>query len=191
MTGHYSLDATERAVSRRLAGLPIDRAAMSAVGNLYRAAGRMRNHFERTVLAEQSLTWTAWVVLWVVWLFDELETRHVAEEAGISKPTLTGVVTTLEGRGLVRRRRHPDDGRRVLLSLTANGQEVMAELFPKFNQYESQAVAVLNPQELATVSEGLRKVITHLEDLDGVAPPALGGDTGNADTAPTRSPAIG
>ena len=97
MTGQYTLGQTEQAVEQRLSGLPIDRGAMAAIGNLYRAAGVVRNHFERTVLAAHSLTWTAWVVLWVVWVWDDIETRHAASEAGISKSTLTGVVTHPRG----------------------------------------------------------------------------------------------
>jgi DNA-binding MarR family transcriptional regulator len=171
VTGQYTLGQTEQAVEQRLSGLPIDRGAMAAIGNLYRAAGVVRNHFERTVLAEHSLTWTAWVVLWVVWVWDDIETRHAASEAGISKSTLTGVVTTLESRGLVKRRTHPGDGRRVLLSLTPRARKLMDDLFPEFNTQEAQAVAALSAEELETFTGALRKIVQHLEAPDGAAPP--------------------
>lgn len=174
MTGQYTLDQTEQAVSQRMSGLAVDRDALAAVGNLYRAAGSVRNHFERTVLAEQGLTWTAWVVLWVVWVWGDIETRHVATEAGISKSTLTGVVNTLEGRGLVRRRPYPADGRRVLLQPTPRARRLMEDLFPRFNQHESDVVATLTPQEVATLTTALRKIITHLEQTDGPADPGAG-----------------
>lgn len=170
MTGQYTLGQTEQAVEERLSGLSIDRAAMAAIGNLYRAAGVVRNHFERTVLAEHGLTWTAWVVMWVVWVWDDIETRHAASESGISKSTLTGVVTTLETRGLVKRRAHPADGRRVLLSLTPKARKLMDELFPVFNSHEARAVAALSPAELGEFTGSLRKIIQHLEALDGLAP---------------------
>jgi DNA-binding MarR family transcriptional regulator len=170
VTGQYTLGQTEQAVEVRLSGLSIDRAAMAAVGNLYRAAGVVRNHFERTVLAEHGLTWTAWVVLWVVWVWEDIETRHAASESGISKSTLTGVVTTLEGRGLVRRRAHPADGRRVLLTLTPRARRLMDELFPVFNAHEAQTVGSLSGLELATFTTSLRKIIQHLEELDGISP---------------------
>ena len=94
------------------------------------------------MLAPYGLTWTGWVVLWVVWIWDEIETRHVAAEAGISKGTLTGVPSsTLESRGLLRRRTHPDDARRVLLSLTREGDPLMTTLFPRFNAQESFVTA--------------------------------------------------
>ena len=95
-------------------------AAMTAVSNIYRAANAVRNHLERTVLAERGLTWTGWVVLWVIWIWGEVESRHVAE-AGISKGTLTGVQNTLMAKGLVHREGPSQDARRVLLSLTPEG----------------------------------------------------------------------
>jgi DNA-binding MarR family transcriptional regulator len=170
VTGQYTLGQTEQAVEARLRGLAIDRAAMAAIGNLYRAAGVVRNHFERTVLSEHGLTWTAWVVLWVVWVWDDIETRHAASEAGISKSTLTGVVSTLASRGLIQRRTHPADGRRVLLSLSPRARRLMDDLFPAFNAQETGAVSTLSTAELTTFTTALRKIIQHLEDVGGTTP---------------------
>lgn len=164
MTGQYTLDQTEQAVNERLDGMPVDREAMAAVSSLYRAAGVVRNHFERTVLTRHDLTWTGWVVLWVVWVWSDIETRHAASEAGISKSTLTGVVTTLEGRGLMMRRTHPADGRRVILSLTPQACDLMQRLFPQFNAQEQNVVSRLSGQERSTLTEALRKIVLHLED---------------------------
>lgn len=170
MTGQYTLGQTEQAVAERLAGLQVDHDAMAAVSNLYRAAGVVRNHVERTVLAEHDLTWTAWVVLWVVWVWQEIETRHAASESGISKSTLTGVIGTLEKRGLVNRRTHPGDGRRVLLSLTPKASALMTRTFPAFNQVETIAVEPLTEEETRVLTRALRKIVMHLESSPGEDP---------------------
>ena len=156
---HHTLAETERAVAERLEGLAIDMDAMAAVSNIYRAANAVRNHLERTVLAPHDLTWTAWVVLWVVWIWGDIESRHVAAEAGISKGTLTGVVGTLEGKGMLSRRTHPDDARRVLLSLTAKGRKLMTTLFPLFNAEEVRVTSTLTSAETAEIAQALRKVV--------------------------------
>jgi DNA-binding MarR family transcriptional regulator len=161
----HTLAATEQAVAQRLAGLDLDVAAMIAVQSLYRAANAVRNHLERTVLAPHQLTWTGWVVLWVVWIWDEIETRHVAVEAGISKGTLTGVLTTLEGRGLLVRRTHPDDARRVLVTLTDRGHSLMGELFPEFNAQEAAVTSPLESQERLRLADMLRSIV---RGLDGI-----------------------
>jgi MarR family transcriptional regulator, organic hydroperoxide resistance regulator len=160
---HKTLSATEAAVNERLAAMPLDMPAMAAVSNLYRAAGAIRNHFEHTVLAPYNLTWTGWVVLWVVWIWEEIETRHVAAEAGISKGTLTGVAGTLEKRGLIQRRAHPEDARRVLMVLTPAGTKLMAELFPQFNNEEAHVVAPLSGDEKQVLAGALRKIVVGLE----------------------------
>jgi DNA-binding MarR family transcriptional regulator len=164
--GQFTLAETERAVAERLRGLSVDMSAMAVVGNIYRAAGSVRNYFERTVLRPQELTWTAWVVLWVVWIWGEIETRHVAAEAGISKGTLTGVVGTLERRGLLARHGHPADGRRVLLSMTAAGSELMEKLFPEFNRAEQLVVANLTEPDKLLLAQALRAIVQHVEESD-------------------------
>jgi DNA-binding MarR family transcriptional regulator len=166
MAGQRTLSETERAVATRLAGTEIDTSAMAAVSNIYRAASALRGHFERTALAPHDLTWTGWVVLWVVWIWDDIEARHVAAEAGISKGTLTGVANTLEGRGLLLRRTHPEDGRRVLISLTPKGKRLMKSLFPLFNAQEAAVVAPLSDREIQVLTTGLRKVVMNLESDD-------------------------
>jgi DNA-binding MarR family transcriptional regulator len=162
---HRTLAETERAVSERLHGLTLDMPAMVAVQNIYRAAGAIRNHLERSVLAQHGLTWTGWVVLWVVWIWEEIEARHVAAEAGISKGTLTGVLTTLEGRGLLVRRTHPDDARRVLITLTDHGHHLMGELFPEFNAQEAVVTAPLEAQERIRLADMLRSIVRGLDSL--------------------------
>jgi MarR family transcriptional regulator, organic hydroperoxide resistance regulator len=160
---HRTLAETERAVAERLDGLVLDMPAMAVVQNLYRAAGAIRNHLERSVLAPHGLTWTGWVVLWVVWIWTEIEARHVAAEAGISKGTLTGVLSTLESRGLLARRTHPDDARRVLVALTERGERLMGELFPLFNGQEAVVTAPLAPEERLHLAELLRTVVRGLD----------------------------
>lgn len=165
--GQRTLTATEQAISERLSTMSLDMPAMAAVGNIYRAAGTIRNHFERTVLAPHELTWTGWVVLWVVWIWDDIEARHVAAEAGISKGTLTGVAGTLERRGWLTRRPHPDDARRVLMSLTPAGRRLMTRLFPLFNSQEAHVVAPLSPRETQVLATALRKIVIGLENSAG------------------------
>jgi DNA-binding MarR family transcriptional regulator len=159
----HTLAATEQAVADRLAGLEVNMPAMAAVQNLYRAANAVRNHLEQTVLAPHQLTWTGWVVLWVVWIWQEIETRHVAAEAGISKGTLTGVVKTLETRGLLRRGTHPQDARRVLLTLTPAGEQLMGDVFPLFNEQEHALTSGLGPEATVALARNLRAVVVDLE----------------------------
>ena len=156
MAGPHTLAETERTVESRLAGMDLDFEAMAVASNLFRAANAVRNHLEGTVLRPHDLTWTAFVVLWVTWIWDEAETRVIAEEGGFSKATLSGVLKTLEGRGLVERERSPEDGRLVLVRLSPAGRRLMKRLFPLFNEQERAVVAGIPPKDRAAAAEALR-----------------------------------
>jgi DNA-binding MarR family transcriptional regulator len=106
----------ERKVLEALGDLPLDFRAMAAVSNLFRASAAVRRHMERRVLATDRLSWTSFVVLWVLWVWGDLESRDLAAAVGISRPTSSGVVTTLERRGYVQRKRNTMDGRMVRVS---------------------------------------------------------------------------
>jgi len=158
VAGPHTLAETEKAVETRLADMSLDFEAMAVVSNLFRAANAVRNHLERTVLQPHNLTWTAFVVLWVVWIWEEVETRVIAEEGGFSKATLSGVLTTLEGRGLVVRERSASDGRLVLVRLSPSGRRMMKRLFPEFNQQECALVADIPRADRPVAASILRQL---------------------------------
>lgn len=163
MAGAHTLAETERQVSQKLAGMSIDFESMAAISNLFRAANATRNYFEGTVLAPAGLSWTAFVVLWVVWIWEPIETRAIAEEGGFSKATLTGVLTTLEGKNLVTRSRSESDGRIVDVRLTKSGKALMKKLFPKFNLHEQVATSPLSSKQKLELANSLR-LITGLSE---------------------------
>jgi DNA-binding MarR family transcriptional regulator len=158
MAGAHTLRETERHVDERLAGMDIDFQAMAVTSNLFRAASAVRNHLERSVLAAHDLSWSAFVVLWVVWIWEDIETREIAAEAGFSKATLTGVLNTLEKRGYSTRKRSKDDGRLVIVSMTAKGRKLMEQLFPLFNKQEQFVASALAGKTQPIVADGLRKI---------------------------------
>jgi MarR family transcriptional regulator, organic hydroperoxide resistance regulator len=163
MPDRHTLAETEKAMSAHVSELPLNFPAAAAVSSLYRAANAVRVYLTNSVLREHGLTWTGFVVLWVVWIWDGVETRHAAENAAISKATLTGVVKTLESRGLLTRRISDTDRRLVNLELTSEGAALMKELYPIFNAAEAEVVAGLSPRKLSELTNSLRSIVTQLE----------------------------
>jgi DNA-binding MarR family transcriptional regulator len=169
MPDRHTLAETEKAMSAHLSGLPLDFPASAAVSSLYRAANAVRVHLTNAVLRQHGLTWTGFVVLWVVWIWDGVETRQAAENAAISKATLTGVVKTLESRGLITRKVSDADRRLVNLGLTPAGEALMKELYPHFNGAESEVVSGLSAQRLNDLTVSLRQIVTDLEAREAVS----------------------
>jgi len=156
----------EQMVLQRLGHLPLDFVAMAAVSNLFRSSVAVRRRMESRVLARDRLSWTSFVVLWVLWVWGELESRELASAVGVGRPTATGVVTTLEGRGLVRRRRDAADGRVALVSLTPAGRRLIKRLFPRFNEAEIEVTSHLSQPEQEQLAGLLRSVLRAVEPPD-------------------------
>jgi DNA-binding MarR family transcriptional regulator len=136
---------------------------MWAVSNLFRASAAIRRHMEAKVLAADRLSWTSFVALWVLWVWGEMESRDLAAAVGISRPTSTGVVTTLERRGFVERRKSAEDGRMVRVSLTAPGRRKIEQLFPRFNAEESAVTAHLSQEQQDAMATMLRSMLRDVE----------------------------
>lgn len=144
----------------------MDFEALSLVSNIYRAATTIRRRMQQQVLATEQLSWTAFVTIWVLWIWGEMETRHLAAEAGVTKGTLTGVLDTLERRDLVRRHRHEDDRRLVSVALTDEGRALISRVYPRFNREEAAVAGVVPEQQRAAVTDGLRRIVRELGDVE-------------------------
>ncbi|TDO32682.1 MarR family winged helix-turn-helix transcriptional regulator [Paractinoplanes brasiliensis] len=166
MKDHPNLAETERAMRQYVESLGLDFAAAMAVSSIYRAANAVRAYASNEVLRPYDLTWTGFVVMWVVWIFDGMETRHAAEAAAISKATLTGVVKTLEGKGLIRKQGREDDRRLVEIHLTDDGKRLMEELYPRFNELEAKVVAGLSREGQHEMTENLRGIVQTIEQIE-------------------------
>jgi DNA-binding MarR family transcriptional regulator len=143
--------------------MTLDFDSMAAVSNIFRAANATRNFLERTVLAPHGLSWTGFVVLWVSWIWEPIETRTIAEEGGFSKATLTGVLQTLEGKGLLKRDRGSGDKRLVVVTLTPKGRALMKKLFPDFNAHEQKVLGGFSEAEKKELTVALRKITAFTE----------------------------
>jgi DNA-binding MarR family transcriptional regulator len=160
---NHTLAETEAAMRAKVGHLKVDFASAHALSSLYRAANAARARLTNAALREHDLTWTGWVVLWVVWIWDGRETREAAESAGISKGTLTGVVKTLEARGWLRRIPSTVDRRLVHLELTDSGVALMESLFEKFNTVESGLVEGISARRLEEMTKGLQAIVESAE----------------------------
>jgi DNA-binding MarR family transcriptional regulator len=159
----------ERQVRERLGHLPLDFGAMGVISNLFRASTAVRRHLENRVLAPHRLSWTSFVVLWVLWVWGEMESRDVAAGVGVTRSTCTGVVTTLERRKLVRRKRGTTDARMVRVSLTAEGTRLIERLFPEFNREEAALTAHLSAGQQKALAGALRSLLRAVGDGEPAA----------------------
>jgi DNA-binding MarR family transcriptional regulator len=166
-TDAADLRQAEVDVREALGGLPLDFRSLLAVSNIFRAATAVRNHMESTVLASEQLSWSAFVVLFVLRVWGPQESHSLAKEAGITGGTLTGVIKTMEERGLAKRTAHATDGRRVVVIASAKGRRTVDRIMPRFNRHEALVTEHLTDGEADELSRLLRTVLRTVDALEG------------------------
>lgn len=75
------------------------------------------------------------------------------------QPTLTKIVDRMAAAGRVIRRADPDDGRRVIVSLTEEGRRLADLLMPLARLHEAQVLSGYAPEEAAALKKTLRTLI--------------------------------
>lgn len=158
--------AAERDILDRTRGMDLDLAAMAIISNIYRASIGVRLRIERQALAPDGLSFSAFVVLFVLWVWGDTDTADLARHVNVSKATISGVTRTLERRGLTERYVPTDDARRAVIRITESGTEVMDRVLPRFNAEEVAITAVLSPDERADLARLLRRIARSVRDLD-------------------------
>ena len=87
-----------------------------------------------------------------------LEPCQLAERLLVSRPSITGLLDTLEAKALVTRRPHGDDRRRVLVDLTAAGLALLVDQFTDHYADQNALVDDLSEDEQDQLVSLLRRV---------------------------------
>lgn len=137
---------------------PEDPLAHRALESLLRAEAALR----RTLWADlhsQGLSASGFSVLVLLTSAGgELELRALRQRLRSSKANLTEVISTLQNRGLVSRRRLPKDRRAASILLTRSGRAVVEELFPQHSGRVRDVFSVLDEQEKRSLMSLCRKL---------------------------------
>ncbi|HEX8294742.1 MAG TPA: MarR family transcriptional regulator [Chthoniobacteraceae bacterium] len=83
---------------------------------------------------------------------------ELAEEAAVTRATMTGLIDTLEKDGLVARDTDPADRRTVLVQLTESGVALMEEMVPKYFRCVSAIMQPLTEAERQHLVRLLQKI---------------------------------
>jgi DNA-binding MarR family transcriptional regulator len=84
-----------------------------------------------------------------------LSNAQLARRALVSPQSMNEVLLTLERRGLVRRRAHPDHGRILQARLTAKGRRLLAACDAGVREVEARMIGDLSPSDQAALRHGL------------------------------------
>jgi DNA-binding MarR family transcriptional regulator len=131
----------------------VDSRASDCVINIWRTHTLLSEEMGR-VLRPHHLTLTGFRVVMMLRVSGGMLTpAEIADRLGSARATVTGVLDSLEKRGLVRRTPHPDDRRRLQVGMTDSARALLNELLPTYFTREREAVAALPAAEQETLVE--------------------------------------
>lgn len=109
---------------------------------------------------------------------------EISREISLGAATVTGVIDRLERQELVERGRHARDGRRVTISLTPGGQELLDRAPPLLQEEFRRELENLADWEQASILSNLQRVAAMMdaESLDAdpiLEPPPSGPESGD------------
>lgn len=114
-------------------------------------------------LAARGIDVQTWRVLIALYQRGDQPLGALADLTSINVSTLSRLVGRTEGRGLVERRKGPDDARSVIIALTDEGRAATEEILPTAAALEQAATADFSEAELATLRQLLVKLYAGLE----------------------------
>jgi DNA-binding MarR family transcriptional regulator len=143
----------------------LDVSSIAVVGRLLRVASLLEQRLER-LCRERGFSFWAFTVLTSLRRAGQpyrLTPSQLQSAGMVSAAAVTKRIARLEELGLVERRPDPTDGRGALVGLTRRGLELVDDLSERVLEEERAAIAVLDAEEKAVLTELLRKVLLGLE----------------------------
>jgi DNA-binding MarR family transcriptional regulator len=131
--------------------------------NLFRTSDRMQHRLAQLV-ADHDLTGSQYNVLRI--LRDEgkpMPCLKIAQRTITVVPGITGLVDRLEKRGLVKRDRSTEDRRVVDVSLTDDGEELLARIDEPMSDLHKKLLGQFNAPEVAELARLLEKARVAIE----------------------------
>jgi MarR family transcriptional regulator for hemolysin len=132
-------------------------------------------------------TLPVWLILLNLKIHRPGNQRVLADAVGIRGATLTHHLNTMETRGLITRRRDPDNRRIHVVELTAAGEEAFLRLREVAAAFDASLNAGLSETEVGTLSDLLGRLAANAGGTPDGAPPWAG--LADGPTTPNAGPA--
>ena len=160
-------EAARRLVSR----VPgADPGAIDTCLCLWRFSEEMSASWEAFYAAHQLSSARGHVLAQLLEAEQGLTPAQLAERAGTTPPSMTGVLRSLEREGLVRRRAMSDDRRSQRVLLTPAGRRKVESLLPLMARRLAELAGTLRPSERRAMISGSRKLWERARALSAIQP---------------------
>lgn len=143
-------DLAASLTSRHLSGL--DQQAVGLGFALVRATSMYTQELERLIHRSRGWSFSGFRIMYMIWIFGEIEARDLARLAGVSRQATSTVLATLENNRMITRERTSDtDKRLIAVRLTPEGRKAIEEAYVEQNRLESEWFGELSDDERDTL----------------------------------------
>ncbi len=132
--------------------------------HLNRTGARLATAFGND-LRRFDLTLTMWRVLAVLWHHGELKVSDIVVDTTIEQSTLSRLLVTMEGKGLLSRERSRVDARTVVVNLTPRGRKVTKTLIPLALELERTTLKGFSKKEIDSLYAMLTRIFKNASNL--------------------------
>ncbi|MDX1570356.1 MAG: MarR family transcriptional regulator [Xanthomonadales bacterium] len=167
--------------------MSVDQEILTALRRIIRATDLHSQELSRRC----GLTGPQLVVLDCLARLDQgITVSELAESVELSQPTVTGIVNRLERRVMVNRRRSEEDRRRVLVTITDGGLEVLRAAPPRLQQQFLDQLDSMEDWEQNQILFALQRVVAMMDASGLDAAPMLVNGAITEDPNPTFPPSL-
>jgi DNA-binding MarR family transcriptional regulator len=142
------------------------RSASEVTGSLVRTATALVAEVERPPREAANLSVSAFQTLAILdGAGEPLPAHAIAGRLLVSSASMTSLIDTLERRGLIERRPHPTDRRKILIHLTGDAQRIVDQQLPAIHAVIARAISDLTESDRQQLLASLTKIRTRLHAL--------------------------
>ncbi|TMR97217.1 MarR family transcriptional regulator [Nonomuraea basaltis] len=117
------------------------------------------------LLKPTGITALQYTALTVLRRRDGLSSAQLARNSFVTAQSMADMITSLERRGLITRRRDPDNRRALLISLTDAGHELLTAFDEEMDALEERMLADLTQRQRRDLEAYLNRCRTALSDV--------------------------
>lgn len=139
----------------------------SDISNYIRNINKQLDQKERNIISRhkvKGVTPPQLFVLRILWMEDEIALKYLASLAKVSRPTMTGIIDTMEKNRLVTRISNPNDKRSTLVKLTTKGNDLKVYK-PPLDSNILKYFEDFTPEEIESLYLLLEKLSNSIEKI--------------------------
>jgi len=134
----------------------------TGAGYLVRDAHKAFSRRLASEISQYDISFKHYYYLLALFEEDRVTQVELSERVGMNRATVTSVVDTMEGQGLVKRVRDPEDRRKINVVLTAKGARLRRPLLETIGEVQRTALKGIAVRDLDRFLATIERIIENL-----------------------------